>query len=289
MAFLSPLRYPGGKSKLAPVLKSIARKNALLDGVYVEPFAGGFGAGLSLLFNGYMNRVVINDLSPAIYSFWKACLLHTDEFCRRVECAELSITEWRRQKEIFTNATTEDVIDLGFSAFYLNRTNKSGVLNGGPIGGIDQGGNFKIDARFNKTALIDRISMIARLKSRITIFNEDASNIDYSEFSDGKHLIYFDPPYYEKGRNLYYDYFNSSDHNRLAQIVSSLDGSINWLVSYDNVEPISKLYQGFNSVTFGLGYSVRDAKFGNEILFHSSSLSVSKCDFELAGRSIKVA
>lgn len=218
----SPLRYPGGKARLAPIIREVMIANALIDGTYVEPFSGGFGIGLSLLLRGHVSKVVINDLSPEIYSFWLSCVFDTESFCKKILNAELSVENWYKQKHIFANSSMHSVLDVGFATFFLNRTNVSGVLNGGPIGGVDQSGNYKIDARFNKSGLIDRIKMISRMKSRIELYNLDA--IDLIDRTCGKlhnTLYYFDPPYFVQGGNLYYNYYKPSDHKVLLGAIES--------------------------------------------------------------------
>src|SRR5690625_5109627 len=49
--YLSPLRYPGGKARMASALGDLFdRQVSMLDiEVWIEPFAGGAGAGLTLL------------------------------------------------------------------------------------------------------------------------------------------------------------------------------------------------------------------------------------------------
>ena len=74
--------------------------------------------------------------------------------------------EWEKQKRIYENTRSEFL--LGFATFFLNRTNYSGVITGGPIGGFEQKGQWKIDARFNKKSLIDRIERISYFKSLLS-------------------------------------------------------------------------------------------------------------------------
>src|SRR5271165_6091395 len=221
----SPLRYPGGKSKLAAYFKALVRGNRLLDGTYVEPFAGGAGVGLSLLLHGYVNRIVLNDLSTPIYAFWRAVLDQPDRFLERILNVELTATEWQRQKKIFQTAGTDTDFDVGFATFYLNRTNHSGVLNGGMIGGRDQHSTYGLDARFNRKELAARIKRVARHASKITVLNFDAADIisDVKLISECKQpLLYIDPPYFKKGRDLYYDFFEPCDHARIRDVVANL-------------------------------------------------------------------
>lgn len=276
----TPLRYPGGKGKLAAYLKEVIRSNKLFDGEYVEPYAGGAAIGLELLFQEYVDRIHINDLSQPVYSFWKSVLHDTDQLCRLVKNTHLSVRSWDRQKRIFANPRDHSYVELGFATFFLNRTNRSGILNGGVIGGRDQSGPWKIDARYNADELIFRIESIAKMRSRIKLTRSDA--LALLRFGlpkwPKKTLIYLDPPYYEQGRELYYDYYKPDDHAELAQFVSAKMKNKFWVVSYDNVAPIKKLYSGFRSVVYNVGYTARETlkgkdRMGKEVMFFSPMLN----------------
>lgn len=273
LVHFSPLRYPGGKAKLATFVKEVLQLNELEDGTYAEPFAGGAGIAIQLLLQGYVSRIEINDLSRPIYSFWKSICDDGHKFADLVESAKLSVSEWKRQKEIFASTASEP-FELGFAAFYLNRTNRSGVLNGGPIGGLDQKGNYLIDARFNRSDLAYRIRRISDHASSIGVYNEDA--IDFirnaSHRSRAKTLIYADPPYFRKGRQLYYDFFVERDHRRIAQFFMENRNTLNWLVSYDDVPEIRALYNTCRRSQYLIPYSVRQCSFGTECMFSSDTL-----------------
>lgn len=196
----TPLRYPGGKGKLAAYIKELIRANKLYDCEYVEPYAGGAGIALELLFQEYATKIHINDYSEPVYAFWKAVLNDTEEFCRLVKNTRLSVPSWDRQKRIFANPKDHGYVELGFATFFLNRTNRSGILNGGVIGGRDQTGPWKIDARYNAKELIFRIESIAKMKRRIKLTRKDS--LALLRFGlpkwPKKTLIYLDPPYYEQ-------------------------------------------------------------------------------------------
>jgi DNA adenine methylase len=272
----TPLRYPGGKGKLAAYIKDLMTENKLLDGEYVEAYAGGAAIGLELLFHDYVSRIHINDLSRPVHAFWHSVLHQTDSLCKLVHDTPLTLKAWDRQKRVFANADAFDNLTLGFATFFLNRTNRSGILNGGVIGGRDQSGPWKIDARFNRDELIFRIESIAKMKRRISLTKMDALKFLKAGVADwpAKTLIYLDPPYFEKGRELYYDFYESKDHEALSQFVVSKLVRQRWIVSYDNVPAIRELYKGRQRLTYELGYSARDAREGAEVIFFSDSLRV---------------
>jgi DNA adenine methylase len=272
----TPLRYPGGKGKLAPYIKELIKDNSLLDGEYVEAYAGGAAIGLELLFHDYVSRIHINDLSRPIHSFWYSVLHGTDRLCKLIHDTPLTLKEWDRQKRVFSNQDDFDNLALGFATFFLNRTNRSGILNGGIIGGRDQTGRWKIDARFNSDELIYRIECIAKMKRRISLTRMDALEFLKNGVPTwpSKTLIYLDPPYYMKGRELYYDFYQRADHEALAKFVISKLIRQRWIVSYDNTAAVRALYRGCQRFTYGLGYSARDWRLGTEVIFFSNLLSV---------------
>ncbi len=272
---LSPLRYPGGKAKLSSFFKDVIRRNSLLDCCYVEPFAGGAGVALSLLLSGYVRRVVINDADFRVYAIWRAILDEPERFQQSILKAELSVDEWQRQRQIFFDPQSSDLFDVGFATFYLNRTNRSGVLNGGMIGGYAQTSVYGLDARFNKQELASRVGRIARVRQLISARNEDAAETIRACAERGgaeRHFIYADPPYYKKGPDLYYRYFADMDHKRIADEMSRLPRTSPWIVSYDNAEEVRTLYEGYRSVEYDLSYSVTNGRSGREIMFLSPQL-----------------
>lgn len=272
----TPLRYPGGKGKLAEYVKEVIRQNKLFDGEYAEPYAGGAGIALELLFQEYVTKVHINDVSEPVYAFWKSVLTETEELCRLVKDTKLSVPAWNRQKKIFSNPDDHSLVQVGFATFFLNRTNRSGILNGGVIGGKDQTGPWKIDARYNADELIFRIQSIAKMKSRIKLTRSDAISFlkhGMKKWPE-KTLIYLDPPYFVQGRRLYLDYYKPEDHASVAKFISENMDERHWLVSYDNVPQIKKIYSEFRHIVYNVGYSARDSYIGKEVMFFSPNMEV---------------
>lgn len=269
----SPLRYPGGKTQLYHFVHRILECNNLLGETYVEPFAGGAGLGLKLLLENEVKKIIINDFDFAIYSIWYCILNYTDDFCNKIEQTSVSLNEWDRQKSIY-NSKTKNVFDMGFSAFYLNRTNRSGVIKGGMIGGRDQAGKYKIDARFNKKALQDKIRRIASKRDKIVLTNMDASEFISSGFLNHyyKTFINFDPPYVIKGSQLYKNSYTEGDHRSLAQLISKC--SRKWMVTYDICPLTEELYGRFRTAKININYSVGNSVKANEYAFFSNNLTL---------------
>ena len=270
---ISPLRYPGGKGLLYSRLRTIIRENNLTSSVYIEPYAGGAGAALALLVSGQVERIAINDLDPAVFAFWNAVVTQPDEFTALVNSVELSVDEWERQREVYLTSARNDHLPLGFATFYLNRTNRSGVLNGGPIGGKDQTGNYKIDARFNREGLSERIRLIALHAGRIVVTNEDGLRVieRYSDRDDA--FIYADPPYFEKAGSLYLNAFQDSDHRALADCLKGVQRA-KWILTYDNVPQVAELYSDLRRRLFALNYSAHRVMKASEIMVFSTELSI---------------
>lgn len=270
----SPLRYPGGKAILAEFLAAVIAENGLQDGTYMEPYAGGAGAALSLLYGEHVERVVLNDADPCVYAFWHAVLHRKNDFVRRLRAVPLSIDEWRRQREIYVNQHRHSRIKVAFAAFYLNRCNRSGIMvNGGPIGGYEQDGKWKLDARFNREGLVDRIEKIHTYRDRIEVRNLDA--IDFLKSSvtaqASKSLVYLDPPYYMKGRELYLNHYLPADHAVLARFITKQQ-AFRWLMTYDDVPQIRELYAECECSSFQIDYSAHSRKKGRELLIRDREL-----------------
>lgn len=272
----TPLRYPGGKAKLAPYVKRLLKANRLVDGEYVEPYAGGAAIALELLFHEYVSRIHINDVSKPVYAFWRSVLQQTEILCRLVLKTPLTVAQWDKQRRVFEHPGDYDQIALGFATFFLNRTNRSGILNGGIIGGRDQTGPWKIDARFNAKELVRRIEAIAKMGGRIRLTRQDA--LEFLKAGVAKWpnetLIYLDPPYYVKGRDLYYDFYAPEDHRKVANFIKTSIRRQQWIVSYDNVKPIKDLYKSSRHVVYDIGYSARSVSQGSEVMFFCDALQV---------------
>lgn len=273
----SPLRYPGGKSCLSNFLSELAHANNLQNGIYLELFAGGAGAALNLLYNGVYNTIHINDYDYHIYAMWYSILNHSEEFIEMIMDVDVSIEEWHNQQSIYKMGRDANIISLGFSTFFLNRTNRSGIIfKAGPIGGLKQEGNYKINVRFNKESLVSRIKKIASYRDQIILTNLDAVDIitnirDY--YPNVENLfIYLDPPYYKKGKLLYLNNYNHQNHESLARAVEDSLQDIKWLISYDNVDEIKIIYYNFRMSTFDLNYTLQSKKFGSELLVFSNDL-----------------
>ncbi|MCB2177816.1 MAG: DNA adenine methylase [Actinomycetales bacterium] len=265
---LSPLRYPGGKAALAGLFADIIGALGLTSPVYVEPYAGGAGAGIALLRQGLVHRLVINDFDPAVYSFWRSVTEQNEGLVELVRTAPLTIDEWRRQREIYRAGDASNPLELGFAFFYLNRTNRSGVLRGGVIGGLAQEGRYRIDARFNRETLSERLLALGSLGDRITVSDLDGRTVIRSYARDPSAFMYIDPPYVAAGSQLYLNAFDARDHEALARIIHEIE-SAHWIMTYDVSPLIERLYERHFQCRYELNYSARHPGFARELMIAS--------------------
>lgn len=271
----SPLRYPGGKSCLYDLASHILRLNKLERGHYAEPYAGGAGLALTLLFEGHVSDIHLNDYDRSIWAFWDSVLNATDALVDMIEATPVNMENWYQQREICQNSDDFDNLTLGFATFFLNRTNRSGIIKGaGVIGGRNQDGNYKIDCRFNRTELARRIRRIAKYNSRIHLHRLDALEfMDVMDETLPERAFYcIDPPYFNKGRSLYSSFYNPEDHAAVSQTVLRLERP--WILTYDNTPEISHLYKARRQFGFDVNYSLQVKRVGTELLVASKGLKM---------------
>lgn len=267
----SPLRYPGGKSSLRAFLSRCIEAMPERDVTYVEPYAGGAGAGISLLLGDRVSRLVINDLDPAVHSFWRAATQHGERLADRILTIPLTLDEWRRQRHVYQAARQDEWFELGLAFFYLNRTNRSGVLNAGVIGGQAQAGRYKIDARFNREQLAQRIRDISERASQIELHSVDGRKLIEQYSSQSGVFIYADPPYVQMGGSLYLNSFGELDHALLAECLRRNRGAW-WFLTYDNAPLVRELYAGMHLGEYSLNWSARNQGTATELFVASDAL-----------------
>ena len=273
----SPLRYPGGKNKLSKYISKLIEHNNLLHGTYIEPYAGGAAVALNLLLTGKVNNIIINDFDRSIYAFWHSVLYDTDRLCSLINEVSIDLENWTYFKELQNRKQDVPLLELGFATFYLNRTNRSGIIKAGVIGGKKQNGNYKMDCRFRKDILIEKIKLIAQHREYITIYNLDTTELIGNVINniEEQSFIFFDPPYYKKGSTLYVNYYKHQDHVDLMNEISNIQNH-KWIVTYDNVDEISTIYSNYQTTTYNLTYTAEKKYSGSEIMIFSNNLELNE-------------
>lgn len=266
------MRYPGGKWRLLAFFQQFVEKNFDAKPAYIEPYAGGASLALGLLYSSTVKNIWINDFDPAIHACWESILSEPERFCSLIRSVPLSVDEWARQKRLYRSGTTIDRFTLGFATFYLNRTNHSGILNGGMIGGKAQQGQWGIDARFNREELVRRVEKIAEHKDKIKLTGIDAAELVSKLRPAKSSLVYLDPPYVRAGPALYMNSYDRDDHAHVKAAVTRMGRT--WIVSYDNHELVRKLYRDYRVRRIELLHTARTARYGREVLFFSQGVSI---------------
>lgn len=265
----SPLRYPGGKAPFAPFIAKLMACNGVTGGHYLEPYTGGAGVALDLLFQGHATHIHINDVDPAVHAFWLAATHHSSDLLMLLESTPITIDEWFKWRAVLRGECVTSLVEKGFATLFMNRTNRSGILKAGVIGGKHQNGDYKLDARFDKAMIAGRIQAIASRASDISVYGEDSLQLlnRCGEFLPKQSLIYLDPPYYAKGKGLYRNYYAHDDHVAIAKKLQQKSFKWPWVVSYDNTEEICAMYKMSQSLSYGLNYTVQRRYVGSEVMF----------------------
>lgn len=267
----TPLRYPGGKTQMAPLVHDIMHVNDLMQCIYCEPFAGGAGIACRLIVEGAVSEAWINDIDPAIYAFWDCVLTGTDDLCELIQTTPVTMDEWYRQREVQQRRRVSKLA-LGFSTLFLNRTNRSGILKGGVIGGHKQDGNYLLDCRFNRADLVRKVQRLATYRDQIRLTCQDARLYIGSvvrKLPDHS-LVNIDPPYFDKGPELYTSFYTANDHAALARAIRTIKKP--WMLTYDDVPAIRRLYSGLPGTQKSLNYTAQVKKTGIELLILSPQL-----------------
>lgn len=270
MTNLSPLRYPGGKNKIYDKVLKILKPYS--PTTYIEPFLGGASLPLRLLYNNEVDKIIINDYDKSVYAFWYSVLNHTDELVELIKNEPVTIENWHKHKAIMKNKENEpNLLKLGFSMLFLNRTNRSGILNAGVIGGLKQEGNYKLDCRFNKDKIVEKIKVVGGLRDNIELYNMDVNEF-IKKVIPRDSFTFFDPPYYHKGKSLYPEFFTETDHIALRDTIEKCMGRSPWIITYDNADEITNLYSNYTIEEFSTHHSIANKGIATEIMIYSNAM-----------------
>ena len=278
----SILRYPGGKTQLSKFVANLINLNKIENPIYCEPFSGGSGVSMELLLTNKVDSIILNDLDPSIYSIWYAILQDTEKLINAIQYIPITMDQWYIQKETYTKLRNipKYNFNLALSTLFLNRTNRGGIITGGPIGGYSQKSKYALDCRFNKSGIIKKIISIAEQRHRIHLYMLDAKDLINDVLlstSPNRLFTFFDPPYYQQGQALYKNAFKHDDHVSLAQAIRSMN-EYKWLTTYDECPEIQSIYSDYHLYTYKLRYSINQFRNANEYLFVSPSTKIKSYD-----------
>lgn len=277
MATLSPLRYPGGKDKTYNYVRYLIYVNNIKT--YIEPFAGGAAVAIRLLLNNDVQKIIINDYDKSIFALWNTIINNPSQLITLIRETPINMDEWYKQKEIQSKKEYADELSLAFSTLFLNRTNRSGIIKAGVIGGKNQDGPYKLDCRFNKTDIIEKIINIAGQKDKIEVYNMDAKDFIVKVIKKTRRsLTFFDPPYYDKGPELYTNFYTHENHMELAKIIQKEMRNRYWILTYDIAEQIEKMYDSYEPIKYCLNYSIAKPTMGQEFIFFSKKIKPGQID-----------
>lgn len=272
----TPLRYPGGKARFAPLIAKVMHTNNLVGGHYLEPYAGGAGVALILLIDGIVEKIHINDADPAVAVFWRIATQQSVVLSNMVANEPVTMEAWHHWKSVMLGEVLATELERGFATLFMNRTNRSGILKAGVIGGKAQTGTYKLGERFMRDELCKRLERIGCHASAIHVYEEDAHQLlmRCHKFLPTKSLVYLDPPYYVKGAGLYRNFYKHEDHVQIARLLGSTRFRRPWVVSYDNIDEIRAMYAYAHSFTYGLHYTAQRRYTGSEVMFFSERLTL---------------
>lgn len=268
---LSPLRYPGGKALLSSYISCVIEENFLTGCTFYEPYAGGASVSLELLKLGFISKAVLVERDPLVYAFWRCVFEQTDRLCAAVEAAPVTIETWRglqAVRDVESPLTCMySLLQLGVAGLFFNRTNFSGILGAGPIGGVAQTSAYAIDCRFNKEKLVKQIRDASKFRERVEVNYDDALHFMTTraeELSSGFGFVYVDPPYYAQGKKLYRYFYEDCDHAALAAHMTAQ--GYPWLISYDDHPRIRQLYSNTPIQPIYLDYKARSTRTAQELV-----------------------
>jgi len=286
----NPLRYPGSKSSLTDYIATIIEENLLSGCTIYEPYAGSASVSFEMLIRGFALQAVLVERDPLIYAFWKSVFDNTEDLCNKISKLDITIQTWKSfqlYREI-SDPKEHDILELGLAGLFFNRTNFSGIIGAGPIGGQNQSSDYSIDCRFNKTRIVRQINEISQFREKVTVIFGDALEFMQNEeekINNGFSFVYIDPPYYAQGKKLYRYYYDDSSHKKLASYILSKE--FPWLISYDDHPKIKILYANRASQPIYLDYSLKTSRQGSELLISNLvipplSLVIPQCAMDVS-------
>ncbi|WP_369340694.1 DNA adenine methylase [Bacillus subtilis] len=254
---ISPYRYPGGKSRIIDFLYTHLQKNKTQK--LISPFTGGGSFELSLLAAGVVDHLHLNDLDFGVYALWwviKHMPYALIDLVKNIEPDHK--TFFYAQSIIKNDYRGTDLVDAAWSSLIVNRLAFSGIAKANPLGG-KKGNKKSLLSRWNPEELVKRIEKVHSLSDRMVITQENAVNLIEEAYWEEDSTIFIDPPYVDKGKQLYPCYYTEKDHRELSFLLDTLHFEFpgaDIITTYDYNEWIQNLYEFPDIKVIGRTYSI---------------------------------
>lgn len=248
---LSPFRYPGGKTWLVPELRKWLLSLGFEPDAFIEPFAGGAIAGLTVAAEKLAYSVVLSELDDDVASVWKVIIEGTDQevawLCRRI--VDFEVTPEEVRNVLLSEPSIQKA--RAFRTIIKNRMQRGGIMAPG-AGLVKTGEAGKgLRSRWYPDTLSARIRSLRKLRDRITFLQCDAFDVIQQFVANPKAAFFVDPPYTAGGKRagarLYIH--NEIDHERLFSIMAKVRGAA--MLTYDDVPEVREMANrhGFRAVS----------------------------------------
>jgi len=258
---VSPLRYPGGKTRACKMLDEIIKENfdlSIIDNL-VSRFMGG-GSFEFYFQNKYKKELIVNDKFTPLYNFWLQVKTNTKQLCDELrKMPTVSKDEFTNYRNTILEFA-DNMIEQAKLYFIINRCSFSGATLSG---GYSEEASTK---RYTASS-IDRIEALDL--SHMMIYNKDFEPF-LCEHTTDRSFIFLDPPYYLQKKSKLYgnngDMHENFDHKKLFDVITN---KTNWLMTYNNCEYIRELYKQYVIIDVDWTYGMNKSKLSSEIVILS--------------------
>lgn len=224
----SPIKWVGGKSKLANILLPMFPEHK----GYVEVFGG---AGHMLFSKEPAKRwEILNDFDGELMNFWSVIKNHKYQFMHSFEYTLVSRELFNEYKEIFKNKSETDCIKRAHIFYYLVKAGFGADLSSPCFG------TAKDRSRLRLEQIEEDINQAYLRLLKVTIENDDFRNI-IKRYDSSETFFYFDPPY--RKTKEYKVKFNDNDYRDLADMCKNIQGK--FLLTINDDVFIREIFKDF--------------------------------------------
>lgn len=274
---ISPLRYPGGKSRIWEHLAAQYTQAPLgeLDAeIWFEPFAGGLGAGLKMLQESIIGELWFCEANRGLGALWGELVANPTALIDTVSSLpeRMSLDVYQEALAVLAAPDSYPQLQVAVAALVVNRCSRSGMVTPttGPIGGKQQDGKYRVGDRWNLPRTISTLEKLAPLTRYMRFVGPDGisalAGLPNSGFAE-EVFVFADPPYVGAGQRLYQHGLDESGHRALADALHDLDET-HWVLAYDEAPLVRELYEGLHIQEYTLHHTANRSKSGAELLIY---------------------